>query len=155
MPTLEGQFILETAQLRLDELEVYCTPKRWASRRDSIDDIVSFLRRLPYTKVIKFILCGMWPEGYQLPKYCAVIGALMKEDHHQRYDAPGAPNIGATWWDWKIHHNTYTSTITFEAQDPLPVLPEEEYLLLMKPRIDAMMAMAERAAGIGPHGAHR
>lgn len=70
----------------------------------------------------------------------------MKEDHFQRYDAPGAPNVEACWWGWQL--NSLVDTITFTAQAPRPALLEEDYMLLMKPKVDAMMAEAERAAGL-------
>jgi hypothetical protein len=70
----------------------------------------------------------------------------MKEDHYQRYDAPDAPNLEATWWDW-CYSPDY-SHITFEAQPPRPILPEEEYMLLMKPKVDALMAFAEELEGL-------
>ncbi|KAF1925688.1 uncharacterized protein M421DRAFT_7708 [Didymella exigua CBS 183.55] len=103
------------------------------------------MRRLVHVKTVKFVLYGV-TEARNRSHYCKLIGAIMKEDHFQIYDALGAPNIEATWWGW--HLSTQADMITFAAQNSRPVLPEEEYMLLMKPKVDAMMAEAERAAGL-------
>ncbi|XPT03446.1 hypothetical protein M3J09_012539 [Ascochyta lentis] len=129
-------------QLRLDELSIFWSHK-WIQMVD-VRSLVLFLRRLRHVKTIKFVLYGKQERNRS--DYCALVGAIMKEDHFQRYDALGAPNIEATWWDWNL--NTEGDIITFQAQEPRPVLPEEDYMLLMKPKVDALMAEAEKAAAL-------
>ncbi|KAF2624764.1 hypothetical protein BU25DRAFT_133685 [Macroventuria anomochaeta] len=141
-----GSYLYNLEQLHVDEL-VFLWHYQWT--RPSIKIVISFLRRLLHINTIKFVLYAK-REGKNRSDYCSLVGAIMKEDHFQRYDAPGAPNVEATWWDW--HLDTQENIITFRAQDPRPVLPEEDYMLLMKPEVDALMAEAERAAGLWPVG---
>ena len=138
-----GNFFHNLEQLRLDELVLFCS-HTWTVGLSTIKIMVLFLRRLQHVKRIKFVLYGKM--GTNRSAYCSLIGAMMKEDHYQRYDAPGAPKVEATWWDW--HLNTHENLITLRAQGPRPVLPEEEYMILMKPKVDALMAEAERVAGL-------
>ena len=109
--------------------------------------VISSLRRLLNVKTIKLVMYGKW-EGKNRRDYCSFVSGIMKEDYYQRYDAPGAPNIEATWRDW--HLNKQENLITLQAHAPKPVLPEEEYVLLMKPKVDALMADAEKVTGPYP-----
>lgn len=135
----KGKHFCNLEQLRLDELIIL------SQTGISSKQMVLFMRRLVHVEIVKFVMYGK-RENENRSNYCATVGLIMKEDHFQRYDAPGAPNIEATWWDW--HLNPEANVITFRAQNARPILPEEEYMLLMKPKVDAMMAEAERAAGL-------
>ncbi|KZM23536.1 uncharacterized protein EKO05_0011232 [Ascochyta rabiei] len=136
-------FFCNQEQLRLDEL-VFFWPHNWVHMID-VRLVVRFLRRVRHIRTIKFVQYGGIKETRR-NEYRSLIGMIMKEDHFQRYDAPGAPNIEATWWDW--HLNSQQNIHTFQAQEPRPVLPEEDYMLLMKPRVDALMAEAEQAIAL-------
>ncbi|OSS48197.1 hypothetical protein B5807_07866 [Epicoccum nigrum] len=136
------RFLLEAPQLQLHQLDIICS--EWYLQDHGIPDVVSFFRRLSNTKFIKLILYEV-ERDFSLKTFCALIGAIMKEDHYQRYDAPGAPNIETTWWDWCLSLDS--DYITFEAQPPRPILLEEDYMLLMKPKVDGLMALAEKLAG--------
>jgi hypothetical protein len=139
-----GNYCYNIQQLHLDELVILCDRFFFVISKDVLD-VAAFLRRLLHVKTLKFI---MYDDAARRKRshYCRLIGAIMKEDHFQRYDAPGAPHIEACWWDW--HLNSLGDTIALTAHEPRPILPEEEYMLLMKPKVDAMMAEAERAAGL-------
>ncbi|KAF3031137.1 hypothetical protein E8E11_000877 [Didymella keratinophila] len=139
-----GSYCYGLQQLHLDELVILCDRFFFVISQDVLN-VAAFLRRLLHVKIIRFVMYDD-KAGRKRSHYCRLIGAIMKEDHFQRYDAPGAPNIEARWWDW--HLNSLGDMIAFTAQEPRPVLPEEEYMLLMKPKVDAMMAEAERAAGL-------
>jgi hypothetical protein len=135
------RFLRETPQLQLHQLDIVFFD---SIEQRGISEIVSFFRRLSNTKVVKFMYDRY--NWYDRKAWCVLIGAMMKEDHYQRYDAPGAPNLEATWWDWC--YSPGYSHITFEAQSPRSILPEEEYMLLMKPKVDALMAFAEELEGL-------
>jgi hypothetical protein len=139
-----GKYCYDLEQLRLDEFVLLCDDS-WFVLKERMRAVIAFMRRLLHVKTVKFVMYGVRKEKNR-SDYCSLIGAIMKEDHFQRYDAPGAPNIEATWWDWRL--NPQANMVTFTAQHPRPILPEEEYMLLMKPKVDAMMAEAERAAGL-------
>lgn len=142
--TAWGSYCYGLQQLNLDELVILCNKFFFVSSRDAVE-VAALLRRLLNVKIVKFVMYDDW-TGNKRSNYCRLVGAIMKEDHFQRYDAPGAPNIEARWWDW--HLSPLAETMTFTAQNPRPHLPEEKYMLLMKPKIDAMMAEAEYAGGL-------
>lgn len=129
-------------QLYLDEL-ILLSSSHWDNKNTKI--LVSFLRQLRRVEVLKFIMYET-RRGVNRTVYLSLVGAILKEDHFQRYDAPGAPNIEATWWTWCL--NPQKNMITFQAQKPRPIYPEDEYMLLVKPMVDALMAEAEQAAGL-------
>ncbi len=139
-----GSCFYNIEQLNLDELVLLCS-HHWAVGHANFRNLVLFLRRLVHVKTIKFVSYQK-AHGLGRAPYLSLIGTIMKEDHFQRYDAPGAPNVETTWWDWQL--NAHDDTITLEAKDPRPVLAEEEYMLLMKPRVDALMVLAQEAAGL-------
>lgn len=139
-----GSYCFGMEHLRLEELVFLCHDGWFAHWRQNMA-VVAWMRRLVHVKTVKFAMYDE-TEGRNRSNYSKLVGAIMKEDHFQRYDAPGAPNIEATWWDW--HLNSQADVITFTAQYPRPILHEEDYMLLMKPKVDAMMAEAERAAGL-------
>ncbi|KAH6625640.1 hypothetical protein C7974DRAFT_204211 [Boeremia exigua] len=138
------KYFYDVELLRLDELVFLC-PARWTNGPLNIRNVVRFLRRLAHVKTVKFVVYGKG-EGLSRAPCFSLIGMIMKEDHFQRYDAPGAPNIEATGWDW--HISTPENSVTLKAREPRPVLAEEDYMLLMKPEVDAFMAAAQREAGL-------
>ncbi|KAJ4983318.1 hypothetical protein SVAN01_11199 [Stagonosporopsis vannaccii] len=139
-----GSYFYNLEQLRLDELVILC-PHGWANGHSSIRNTVLFLRRLEHVKTVKFILYA-GGEGLKRAPCFSLIGTIMKEDHFQRYDAHGAPNVELTSWDW--HLNGRENSVTLHAKNPEPVTTEEEYMRLMKPKVDALMAIAQQEAGL-------
>jgi hypothetical protein len=135
-------YVYNEERLCLDEL-LFLWPQEWAL----IDTkaLILLFRRLQQVKTIKLVVYEDKP-GEAAQAFRSLVGTIMKEDHFQRYDAPGAPNIEATWWEWSF--NNRESIITLQAHDPRPVLAEYDYMLLMKPKVDELMAQAERAAGL-------
>jgi hypothetical protein len=139
-----GSYCYGLEQLHLDEFSFLCDDFFFALNK-RVNAVTAFMRCLEHVKSVKFVMCGS-RDKEKRSHYCKLIGAIMKEDHFQRYDALGAPNIETTWWDWEL--NPQADIITFTAQKPRSIFPEEEYMLLMKPKVDALMAEAERAAGL-------
>ncbi|KAF2125977.1 hypothetical protein P153DRAFT_369362 [Dothidotthia symphoricarpi CBS 119687] len=104
-----------------------------------IAQFVRLLRRLQNVKQLKFISQSDAEQQAKFRNtYNQLIGAIMKEDHYQRYDASGAPHVGDVWWEWSF--NDVEKSFLLVAEKPAPVIPEEEYLQFMKPRIDVLMA---------------
>lgn len=99
---------------------------------------VSFLRRLRNVKELKFISQRDVEGRIKFREmYNRLVGAIMKEDHYQRYDTSDAPNVEDVWWEWSF--NELEGSFLLVAEKPKPVMLEEEYLQFMKPRIDALM----------------
>lgn len=139
-----GSYFYDLEQLYLDELVILC-PDGWApiSGDPNIRNTVLFLRRLMHVKTVKFIVYAqrLLDHGNIAP--CIyLVGTIMKEDHFQRYDAPGAPNVEANSWEW--HFNAQENSVTLHAKEPEPITTEEEYMQLQKPRVDALIALARQ-----------
>lgn len=139
-----GSYFLNLEHIRLDELVFLC-PHNWANHHSNIRNAIVFLRRLVHVSTVKFVIYGKGEGLNRAPCY-SLIGAIMKEDHFQRYDAPGAPNVGATAWDW--HLNSHENSITLQAKDPEPVTAEEEFMRRMKPKVDALITIVQQEAGL-------
>ncbi|KAH7346940.1 hypothetical protein BKA66DRAFT_478136 [Pyrenochaeta sp. MPI-SDFR-AT-0127] len=106
-----------------------------------VSELVRLLRRLRNVKMIKIILDETSGKTYPL-KYYRLVGAVLKEDHYQRYDAPMAPQLESTWWDWSYNKNE--NCFLLVAQEPKPIMEEEAYMVLMKPKVDEVMEGMER-----------
>lgn len=66
-----------------------------------------------------------------------LVGLILKEDHHQRYDFPGAPHLPVNWWGWCFDEEEQSFELV--ATQPVGVMAEEEYLEMAKPYLDALM----------------
>lgn len=95
-----------------------------------IMELVRLLRRLQNVKVMRIL-------PHVLDGVRRLFGAILKEDHFQRYDARNAPNLPKTWWEWS--YNQEESGYILVAQDPKPVMEEEDYMRFVKPLIDELM----------------
>ena len=113
--------------LRLDELCIITS--------DGYNTVPNLLRRLQHVKKLRILPCR--EGGHYYDTYSRLLGAIYKEDHYQRYDAPGAPNIGSTWFEACL--NVEDMSFDFVARKPEPVLAEEDYMVMMKPKIDTLM----------------
>jgi hypothetical protein len=115
--------------LRLDKLTIVST--------EALHDILpGLMRRLQHVKKIRMVLdCGREESGLLLDK---LLGAIYKEDHYQRYDAPGAPNLGSV--SFELYTRGKYQIHDFVAKKPEPMLAtEEDYMVMMKPKIDKLM----------------
>lgn len=132
-----GEFPFNKECLRLDELDMVM-PLAEAAECTAL---VGMFRRLRNVQKIGFLLDG----DAQLAKLRCyrLIGAMLKEDHYQRYDAPNAPSLESSWWSWSFNSNF--SWAAFVAQEPKPVMAEEEYIILIKPKIDEIMEQTASA----------
>lgn len=62
---------------------------------------------------------------------------MLKEDHHQRYDFPGAPHLPVNWWECTF--NDEEQSFELVATKPMEVVEEGEYLEMVKPKIEKVM----------------
>lgn len=117
--------------LSLDELSLYDT----LGFNEHRQDVVRMLRCLQNVKQVSF------SEGSSLISerlgFCRLIGHILKEDHYQRYDSPHAPQPEATWWSWSYKNGQKRELLI--AQEPKPIMEEQDYLLLIKPKVDELM----------------
>ena len=123
--------------LQLDELDMVMPLAQVAE----CTALVQMFRRLRNVRKIGFPLC----DDVQLAKLRGyrLIGAMLKEDHYQRYDAPNAPNLESTWWSWSF--NREFSWATFVAEETKPIMAEQEYMMVIKPKIDEVMEQTASA----------
>lgn len=126
-----GFFIREC--VRLDAL--YVAPHTWSDWTDT-KAMTGYLRQLKNIRTIHFIPLNNELQTHRNNCY-SLIGAILKEDHYERYDAIGAPHLETTWWKWS--HNRNSQIFTFTAQDARPVMEEETYMVSVKPLIDDLM----------------
>ncbi|KAL6704880.1 hypothetical protein ACN47E_007563 [Coniothyrium glycines] len=143
LPTLASwdQYLFNDERLQLDELCIaLCVKQR---RNEKYPILVKLLRTLQNVKAIRFVLHPGWQDRIDGN---ALIGAILKEDHYQRYDAPNAPNLETTWWTWS--QPTNISDFLFVAQQPKPLMDEQTYMKFAKPKIDeAILNMAAAHTG--------
>jgi hypothetical protein len=104
------------------------------------DDYKPFLTLLQELRHVKLLRWFPPPIDYR-QVYPQVVGAMYKNDHFRRYDAPGAPDIARVWW--RPSDNICDFSIDFVACQPEPRMAEEEYMVMMKPKIDDLMRWAE------------
>jgi hypothetical protein len=114
--------------MRLDEL---CM-REIGPRGDNIGSIIRFLRHLKNVEKVKYFPSFGNPHII----YGQLVGAMYKDDHFHRYDAPDAPNIGATWWEPQFSDDW---SFVFTPREPEPAMAEEEYMVMMKPKVEEIM----------------
>jgi hypothetical protein len=98
-------------------------------------DLVSLLHRLDHVQTL-IVVADKDTVNFGL-KFQRMVGLLLKNDHYQRYDAPGAPNMEHNWWEWSF--NAARLSFMLQALPPKPALAEEDYMKLIKPHVDALM----------------
>lgn len=104
----------------------------------AIRPLISLLRRL---KNVKRIRIFPWHAECRLT-YGRLVGAMYKDDHYHRYDADDAPVIQKTWWE--PHFNSHDISLDFVKCEAKPVMAEEDYMVMMKPKIDEIMDWMDR-----------
>jgi hypothetical protein len=136
--------------LRLRELSVVLyRSEDWHFPSQYTRDLVALLRRLRNVQKLRFVRNFAHVSGSFRTWYNRLIGLVLKEDHYQRYDAPGAPNVEATWWNWSYDYAD--NTFELVAQPPKPILPEAEYIEFVAPMVRRLMSDMEVEEGIGPN----
>jgi hypothetical protein len=88
------------------------------------------MRQLQNVKMIRFMKHRPL-ECYRL------MATFLRRDHYHRYDAPYAPNVGRTWWEWSYSEEEGSFTCT--AQDAMPVMEEQDYMVFATPKVDRVM----------------
>lgn len=108
----------------------------------NIAPVIGFLRRTSKVKKLR-----MFPlYGNHFIIYGGLIGAIYKDDHFHRYDATDAPNIPEIWWEPQF--NTKDSSFDFLPCNPKPQMAEEDYLVMMKPKIDEAIEWTQKGEGL-------
>ncbi|KAF2448112.1 hypothetical protein P171DRAFT_481205 [Karstenula rhodostoma CBS 690.94] len=108
---------------------------------NSTRDVVGLLRRLEHVNRFKIVQNAAFTTQRFQSWYNQVIGLVLKEDHYQRYDAPDAPQIEATWWDW--HFDAAEKSFEFIARPAKPVVPEPDYIEMVAPLVARLMSAME------------
>ncbi|PSN74164.1 hypothetical protein BS50DRAFT_9423 [Corynespora cassiicola Philippines] len=124
--------------LRLEELAVVMhRSAHWHYPSDFTTDMVGLLRRLQNVEMLKFVRNAANVKGFFHTWYNRLVGLILKEDHFQRYDAAGAPNIEVTWWEWSFDEGE--SSFQLDARPPKKVVPEDEYMEFVKPKVERLV----------------
>jgi hypothetical protein len=127
--------------LMLEELCVVALPNEYG-----IVPLVSLLERLRNVKKLRFFPCS----GNHRLIYGRLVGAMYKYDHYRRYDAPDAPNLEHVWWEHSF--NVRDSSVDLVTCQPEPPMAEEDYMVMMKPKIHELIEWESNWSAIGAIG---
>ncbi|KAK7181614.1 hypothetical protein DPSP01_011383 [Paraphaeosphaeria sporulosa] len=108
---------------------------------NSTRDVVGLLRRLGHVNSFKIVQNAAFTTQRFQAWWYQIIGLILKEDHYQRYDAPDAPQIETTWWDW--HFDSAEKSFEFIARPAKPVVPEPDYMEMVAPLVASLMSAME------------
>jgi hypothetical protein len=133
--TLWREYPFDNKDLRLDILSIVFNDRGPTYLRE-------LLRRLRNVKIVRIILEGH--QSTQRRMLCQLIGGIYKTDHFCRYDASDAPNLGTVWFEpafrpEDLPHDSLAPAHDFIAKTPRPHMVEEDYMVMMKPKIDGLM----------------
>jgi hypothetical protein len=124
--------------LHLDELDITIVRVREVNESVVVNRLVPMFRCLRNVRKVRLLYTGSLNEPRAMGN--RLIGAILKKDHYERYDALDAPNIEATWWDWSW--SSEQECYVFVAREPKPLMEEEDYMLFIKPKVDEVMGLA-------------
>ncbi|KAL5114583.1 hypothetical protein ACEQ8H_007552 [Pleosporales sp. CAS-2024a] len=96
-------------------------------RDDLVAPVRDLLSRLRHVKKLRIF-----------PASAKASTSMYKDDHYYRYDAPFAPVTSITSWEPCM--NPLDASFDFVASKAPPIMAEEEYMVMMKPKIDHIMA---------------
>ena len=140
MHWLKWPYNIENLQLESLTIALHMS-NQWHYPSNYTTDMVGLLRRLQNVKTLKFVLNGANVKGFFKTWYNRLIGLILKEDHFQRYDAPGAPNLEDTWWIWS--YDDEKRWFELVAQKPKEVMVESDYMEMVKPLVQRLVADME------------
>lgn len=136
------QYPFNNPNLRLDTLSiVFHRSGHWHYPHEFTTDLVSLLRRLENVKTLKFIRNGANIKGFFRTWFNRLIGLILKEDHRHIYDVADAPKLPVCWWDW--NYSEAEQSFELASKEPRPVVPEEDYMEIVKPLIEELMMQME------------
>ncbi|KAF2230615.1 hypothetical protein EV356DRAFT_508383 [Viridothelium virens] len=119
--------------LRLQSLAiVFHRSSYWHYPSDHNHEIVKLLRNLEGVEKIIFVRNGANIKGHFKTWYNRLIGFIMKEDHHRRYNCK-PPVMEKVWWSWS--YDDAAEAFYLEAKPAKPVMEEEKYMEMMKPLV--------------------
>jgi hypothetical protein len=127
--------------LILEELCIVALPNEYG-----IIHLVALLERLRNVKKLRFFPCS----GNHRLEYGRLVGAMYKQDHYRRYDAPGVRSSEHICWDHSF--DVRDSSADLVICQPAPPMAEEEYMVMMKPKIDELIEWESNWSAIGAIG---
>jgi hypothetical protein len=127
-------YAFNRACLSLEELCIVAIPNK-----NDIDPLIVLLQDLRNVKQLRFF--PRPKERHRASTYGRLIGAMYKYDHYRRYDAPKAPDVVKVWWRPRSNDRDFSVDLT--ACEPEPLMAEEEYMVMMKPKIDDLMMLEQ------------
>ncbi|KAF2015294.1 hypothetical protein BU24DRAFT_491558 [Aaosphaeria arxii CBS 175.79] len=114
----------------------------WHYPADFTADVVQLLRRLEGVDALRFVRNGALVKG-GFKTWCnRVVALVLKEDHWNRYDAPGAPVLEATWWTWTFWDREQVFELV-AMEGERGAMPEEVYMKEVGPLVEALMRSVE------------
>ncbi|KAF2819446.1 hypothetical protein CC86DRAFT_146290 [Ophiobolus disseminans] len=102
------------------------------------DPTTRLLRCLRHVRIVRIFPTA--DKRFHAHHFAQLVGAMYQEDHYHRYDAPDAPNVGNTLFE--PHFNSDDGSFDLVAKEPTPVMAEEDYMVMMKPKINRLMEWA-------------
>lgn len=141
------EYILNEPRLQLEELCIAMVDQ--VLPYDKYPLLVRLLRHLQNVKSIRFVLDPSGTVADQV-NCDSLIGSILKEDHHERYDANNAPQLESTWWTWE--HKDDQGSRLFTSQPPKPLMDEQAYLEIVRPLIDDAISNLVRVGEGQSHG---
>ncbi|KAF1917220.1 hypothetical protein BDU57DRAFT_158200 [Ampelomyces quisqualis] len=134
-----AMYLFDTGCLDLEQLCLV------GSLPQDFGPVIGLLRRIQKVKSLR-----IFPTyGNHFIVYGGLVGALYKDDHFHRYDTNGAPEISDIWWE--PHFNAKDSSFDFLPCNPEPEMAEQDYLLMMKPKIDEIIEWMEKGENLLNH----
>jgi hypothetical protein len=137
-----AKYPFDMEDLHLDTLSVIF--HRSAHRHNPHDftrPLVRLLRRLQNVHRMRFVRNGANIKGYFKTWFNRLVGLILKEDHHQRYESPGAPHLPAFWWGWRFDEGRQSFELV--AREPMGVVEEQEYMEMVRPWVEQLIREME------------
>ena len=139
-----GKHPFGMSSLHLDTLTIVLYRSSfWHYLFDFTADITKLLRILEGVRCLYFVRNGALVKGSLKTWYNRLVGLIMKEDHHERYEKT-PPNPEKVWWEWS--YDEMAQKVCFEARPSKPMVDEETYMLQMKPLLEELATSMENEA---------
>ncbi|KAI9654535.1 MAG: hypothetical protein M1821_006625 [Bathelium mastoideum] len=119
--------------LRLETLSVvFPRSSYWHYPSDHNHELVKLLRNLQGVRKIIFVRNGAFIKGHFRTWYNRLVGSIMKEDHHRRYNCMPS-DLEKVWWGWS--YDDPGDRFYLEAKPAKPIMGEQAYMEMMKPLV--------------------
>ena len=136
-----GMYPFGLPSLRLATLTfVFPRSSYWQYPNDHNHEIVKLLRNLESVQKIVFVRNGANVKGHFRTWYNRLVGFILKEDHHRRYNCD-PPIVEKVWWSWS--YDDLAESFCLEAKPAKPIMKEEDYMEMMKPLVQELIKRME------------